>query len=70
MTMEEEIAILISEIRGIQLQLRIVEERLRGLIPTEKEREGFPDLMGLWAGADFSEEEIKEAEIKVKEFPK
>ncbi|GEM_PF-2834649 len=70
MTREEDIAILISEIKGIQLQLRVLEERIRGLIPTEKERKGFPDLMGLWAGADFSEEEIKEAEIKVKEFPK
>ena len=70
MAEEEEIVLLMSEIRGIQLQLRVLEERMRVLVAGDEKLGGFSDLKGIWAGANFSEEEIKEAEIRVKEFPK
>ena len=53
-----------AKIRGIEEEIRVLKAQLG---PSGKGVKRFSDLEGLWKGkADFSFEEIQEAEIKLK----
>lgn len=54
------------KIRSLISQLEVLDAQLR---QDKHPPKRFTDLQGIWAGADFSYEEIKDAEIKVKELP-
>lgn len=54
------------KIRSLINQLEVLDAELRH---DKQPAKRFTDLQGIWAGADFSYEEIKNAAIKVKEFP-
>lgn len=52
-----------KEIELIQAKIRIIEQQQRDEVPP------FAKLLGVWKGANFTEEEIAAAKIKVKESP-
>ena len=66
--MPTELEELRAELERVSREVALLREKVRKLAKEDKTRPSLADLRGVWKGANFTEEEIDAAKIRVKEF--
>ena len=66
--MATELEELRAELERVSREVALLREKVRKLAKEDKTRPSLADLRGVWKGANFTEEEIDAAKIRVKEF--
>jgi hypothetical protein len=56
-----------AELRRVSREVEMLRKKLNRLARDDKESVSLADLRGVWKGANFTEEEIEAAKIRVKE---
>ena len=67
MRMVTELEELRAELKRVSREVELLREKLYRLAKDDKKRMSLADLRGVWKGANFTEEEIEAAKIRVKE---
>ena len=68
MRMATELEELRVELKRISREVDLLRDRVHRLAEDDRDRPTLADLRGVWKGANFTEEEIRAAKIRVKDI--
>jgi hypothetical protein len=66
--MSAEIEELRAELKRVSREVELLREKFFRLARDDKDSTSLADLRGVWKGANFTDEEIEAAKIRVKEL--